>query len=55
VAYRAIFDAEASTASTARLFDQDLNAWAKVDQITYGGIGVDDFVFTLDTKGARFR
>ena len=49
VGYRALFETGGSMREAVRVFDQDPNAWGMVDQNTYGRIGVDDFVFELDS------
>jgi hypothetical protein len=49
--YRALFDTGASMSSAMRVFDPDLNIWAKIDQNTYGRISVDEFVLELDAGG----
>jgi hypothetical protein len=50
VGYRALFETGRSMREGVRVFDQ-ASAWGMVDQITYGMIGVDDFVFELDAEG----
>jgi hypothetical protein len=50
VGYRALFETGRSMREGARVFNQ-ASAWGMVDQITYGMIGVDDFVFELDAEG----
>ena len=49
--YRALIDTGASMRSTMRVFDQDTNIWARVDQNTYGRVSVDEFVLELDAGG----
>ncbi|EON62896.1 hypothetical protein W97_02121 [Coniosporium apollinis CBS 100218] len=51
VAYRAIFDTVKEAETADRVFEESLNAWAKVDQTMYGRVGVDEFVFDLDASG----
>ena len=49
--YRALFDIGENMRSATRVFDQDHNIWARVDQNTYGRISVDEFIIELDTNG----
>lgn len=51
-AYRAVFDVSTELGSTARVFDQNVNAWENTDAVMYGEIGVDDIVFGFDPTGA---
>lgn len=50
--YRAIFDVSTEADLPTRVFDQNVNTWENVDQVMYGEIGVDDFVFEFDCSGA---
>jgi hypothetical protein len=51
VGYRILFDVGGSERPVKRVFDQSLNAWGQVDQITYGKTGVDDVVVEFDGDG----
>lgn len=51
-AYRAVFDLSTEPSSTPRVFDQNVNAWENIDEVTYGEISIDDFVFEFDSSGA---
>ena len=49
--YRALFDIGESMRPEMRVFDQDHNIWARVDQNTYGRISVDELILELDGGG----
>jgi len=51
-AYRAVFDISTDPGSMPRVFDQNVNAWENIDEVTYGDISIDDFVFEFDSKGS---
>lgn len=50
-AFRAIIETEPTKSDAPRLSDPYAIAWLLADAFQYGGIGVDDFVFTLDGEG----
>lgn len=51
VAFRAVFEFLTEERNTPRIFDTDTNTWDKVDQLTYGNLAVDEFVFSLRGSG----
>lgn len=51
-AFRAVFEmCDAGTVGKERVFSPGANAWANVDDLMYGNIAVDDFVFNFDANG----
>jgi hypothetical protein len=48
VGYRILFDVATGEKPGTRVFDQSLNSWSQIDQITYGKTGVDDIVLEFD-------
>ncbi|KAL6910108.1 beta-lactamase/transpeptidase-like protein [Trichoderma evansii] len=53
-AYRAIIDIipYQFNPSVDYVFDPQANLWGTPDQLVYGGIAIDDFVFHLDSRGS---
>jgi len=51
VAFRAIFEVSTEKGNTSRIFGTDTSTWATVDELTYGNLGVDEFVFSLRGSG----
>lgn len=51
-AYRAVFDISTEPGSAPRVFDQSVNAWENIDEVSYGNISIDDFIFEFDSSGA---
>ena len=51
VAYRAVFETDTGFPQPP-VFFSDQTAWDAVDQLLYGLVSLDDFVFNLDGKGA---
>jgi hypothetical protein len=47
LAFRAIFEVINEEGSVPRIFDTDASTWGAVDQLTYGNLGVDEFVFSI--------
>jgi hypothetical protein len=52
VGYRVLFDVSTGEKPGARVFDQSLNSWGQIDQVTYGKTGVDDVVLEFDEDGS---
>lgn len=50
--YRAIFNTNATAIDNTRIMDPSGSAWGNVDQLMYGNIAVDDFMFHFDVDGA---
>lgn len=52
--FRAVFEKLPTgyNASTPRILDPNANQWGAVDELMYGGVGVDDWVFYLDSQGS---
>jgi hypothetical protein len=51
VGYRILFDVATGEKTATRVFDQSLNSWSRIDQVTYGKTGVDDVVLEFDEDG----
>jgi hypothetical protein len=51
VAFRAIFEVLTEKGNASRIFDTDTTTWDAMDQLTYGNLAVDEFVFFLRGSG----
>jgi hypothetical protein len=52
VGYRVLFDVSTGENPGTKVFDQSLNSWGQIDQVTYGKTGVDDVVLEFDEDGS---
>ncbi|KAJ9604586.1 hypothetical protein H2200_010699 [Cladophialophora chaetospira] len=52
LAFRGVLQSQKQQTSPSVVFQRDCNAyWTEVDTISYGGVGVDEFIITVDRNG----